>query len=208
MAKSYNTELILALYEYSPLSNVAIGHKCGVSEGLVRKLVKKKEDEIGKKIIRLGKDIKPNSSQKSLEQNRQKSRIDEIENEYGAVGEIAVKKFDEIVKEYKDDIQIVDMTLIAAFCNSFAAVLELQSEVRAEGRVLISPKGTTYTNPTYNALCREQSNMASLAKDLGLSILSRKRAGIVPASVSEDANSIFNLNFDNDSEIISFEDEN
>lgn len=201
--RKFNDELLLSLFEYSPLSNVAIGAEVGVSEATVRNVVKAKEAETGVTIERLGKDINKVKTKKALEDLKKNSRINELENDYGAVGEIAVKIFDQIVETYKNDIQVVDMILLAAFSNSYSDVLVLQREVAFEGKILSHPKGTTYSNPKYNILCREQNNMISLAKDLGLSVLSRKRAGVLPSGEHEHADSIFNFT-PNDKRIVQF----
>ncbi len=100
-------------------------------------------------------------------------------NPGGILGDVAVRKIEEIVKELGPHYSPVDEQLIVAYAKSYQRMLRLEAIVDAEGESVYSPKtGATYMNPNFSALQAVISNMTKIGDKLGLSIASRRRLGI------------------------------
>lgn len=83
-------------------------------------------------------------------------------------------------EEMGDVLTIIDDNILIPLCNQYARMIELEKIVLLEGVTTISPKtGAAYANPNYNALLSATKTVASLGKELGLTVSSRKRAGIL-----------------------------
>jgi P27 family predicted phage terminase small subunit len=111
---------------------------------------------------------------------------------------VAVRKFEEIKKERESYLTKADETLLVTLANQYARYIRLEKDVLKEGEVIISQKGAPYLNPKFNALQSAAKMLATLGKEFGLSIASRKRANI-DSELSSDKKeeSLFSLNFNN-----------
>ncbi|MEN4053282.1 phage terminase small subunit P27 family [Sulfurimonas sp. NWX79] len=105
---------------------------------------------------------------------------------------VAVRKFEEIKREREGYLTKADETLLITLANQFARYIRLEKEVLKEGEVIISQKGAPYLNPKFNALQSAAKMLATLGKEFGLSIASRKRANIENKEV-DDKESMFNI---------------
>jgi P27 family predicted phage terminase small subunit len=96
------------------------------------------------------------------------------------LGKIALRKIEELKKELGDHYSQLDEPLIVAFAKSYERYIDLEIRMAHEDEILESPKtGSRYLNPLFNAIQMVQKNIMTLAGQLGLSIASRKRMGIV-----------------------------
>ncbi len=131
--------------------------------------------------------------------NKNNSHNDSSPTIYGDLIDIvAVRKFEEIKKERERYLTKADETLLVTLANQYARYIRLEKEVLKEGEVIISQKGAPYLNPKFNALQSAAKMLATLGKEFGLSIASRKRANIdLGSSNDETEESLFSLNIDN-----------
>jgi P27 family predicted phage terminase small subunit len=109
------------------------------------------------------------------------------------ISRVAKDRYELTKEKMGDELNIIDDHILIPLVNMYARMLELEAIVLKEGVSVISPKtGASYTNPSYNALLSATKSVASLGKELGLTVTSRKRAGVSP-KIKETKKSIFDL---------------
>jgi len=108
------------------------------------------------------------------------------------INENSEKKFNETKTRLGDQLSVIDESLLLALCNQYARYVELEKKVMKEGETTISTKGIPYLNPTYTALLSSIKALTSLSKEFGLTIASRKRAGVT-LTQADKAKSLFDL---------------
>ena len=172
MKKFINWENIKIEYETGKYPNTAIADKYGITESAIRKKAKAEEWE---------KPLKDKTSAK----RRKKSHLN---------GDIAKEKFEDIKEELGTQMSSLDNPLLVALCNQYERYVNLEKRVINEGEVIISPRtGASYLNPTYNALQSSLKTLATLSKEFGLTVASRKRVGVEIANKDDEKDSIFNI---------------
>jgi len=104
----------------------------------------------------------------------------------GILGDVAVRKIDEIVTELSSHYSSVDEPLVMSYAFDYQRMIRLEEIVQSEGETCISPKtGAPYMNPNFSALQAVKSSLAKTAQQLGLSIAARKRIGITLGQETE-----------------------
>jgi len=63
--------------------------------------------------------------------------------------------------------------------DSYQSFLELQEDIKTEGKFLNSAKGNTYMNPKYSALQMEKMNLIKIGKELGITLSARTRLNLI-----------------------------
>lgn len=101
------------------------------------------------------------------------------------ISEIAKEKYEAIKSKMGDTLTELDDIALIPLCNQYARMINLEQVVLKEGVTIISSKGVPYANPNYNALLTTVKTVASLSKELGLTVSSRKKIGVVPKSDSK-----------------------
>jgi len=172
VSKVINWQAIKKAYEKGNNSNVSIGKIYGVTEAAIRKRAKK---ELWKKV-----DLKTSSSTTTKEK-------------FLFIDDFASQQFENIKSKLGEQITIVDEPLLIALCNQYSRYSRLEERVDLEGETIISTKGIPYLNPTFNALQSSIKTLATLSKEFGMTIASRKRAGVKLEDNSKKENSIFNI---------------
>ena len=76
----------------------------------------------------------------------------------------------ELLKAYH---QPIDDVLIMAYIDSYISFIELQEELKSEGKFILSSKGSQYMNPKYSALQMEKMNLIKIGKELGITLTAR-----------------------------------
>ncbi len=103
-----------------------------------------------------------------------------------------------------DVLTIIDDNILIPLCNQYSRMIELEKIVSIEGVTIVSPKtGASYANPNYNALLSATKTVASLGKELGLTVSSRKRAGIPTKPDRKKKKSFIGMILDKDEEGLS-----
>ena len=92
---------------------------------------------------------------------------------------VAARKVNEVMEELGDNYSPMDEPLIMAYGVLYQEFLRLASLVSIEGDLVENDKGVTYTNPRYNNFLAIIERMAKLGDRFGMSVVSRKRAGIM-----------------------------
>lgn len=119
----------------------------------------------------------------------------DAENPHIAVlGKTAIRKIDEVKRELGKNYSSVDEPLIVMYAKSYERYIELEKKVQQEGYISVSYKtGSTYINPTFNALQMVQKTLVTIANQLGLSMLSRKQLGLKLGNQPSMEQSIFDF---------------
>lgn len=151
----------------------------GVSEGYIRKLIKQHGWNDPKKRTSTKAGTNGKTNQSAFEGQ--------------LIDEFAKNKFNLIKKELKDQITPIDEPLLVALANQYSRYVKLEGEVDREGITIISKKGLPYLNPKYNALQGAIKSMATLSKEFGLSIASRKRTGVKVGGDDSERNTMFSF---------------
>ena len=99
-------------------------------------------------------------------------------NELFFINANAENKFNETKIKLGDQLSVIDESLLLALCNQYARYVALEEKVSVEGETIVSKNGVPYLNPTYTALLSSIKALTSLSKEFGLTIASRKRAGV------------------------------
>jgi len=89
--------------------------------------------------------------------------------------------------------QPIDAVLILTYIDSYQSFLELQEEVKNEGKFIDSSKGTKYMNPKYSALQMEKMNLIKIGKELGITLSSRVRLQLNLEDKESEEPSIFDI---------------
>ena len=113
------------------------------------------------------------------------------------LGQIAVRKIEEVKAELGDHYSNLDEPLIVVFAKNYERYVELEHALAVEGVVLRSEKtGGMYQNPNFTALQAVQKTLLTYANQLGLSMSSRKMLGIKPGSGKKSEMSLFDISDD------------
>lgn len=109
------------------------------------------------------------------------------------ISKVAKDRYELTKEKMGDELTIIDDHILIPLVNMYSRMIELEAIVSKEGVSIVSPKtGAPYTNPNYNALLSATKSVASLGKELGLTVTSRKRAGVTPKNQQKEE-SIFDL---------------
>jgi len=155
-------EAIKKEVEGSSASVRSIARRYGVSHTSINKKIK-----IGK----FKRYVPPNKVSKKNTEN--------IKSYKPILGDIALRKIDELKTELGKHYSNVDEPLIVMYAKSYERYIELEMKIAQEGVVSRSPKTlATYINPTYNVLQMTQKTLVTIANQLGLSMISRKNLGL------------------------------
>ena len=164
MTKKYDWESIEEDILAGNLSFPKIAEKHGIDRSYLHKQVKKRN-------LKRGKSTKVHI-------------VDLIEGAF--ISEFARDRYYLTKEKMGDEWTIIDDNILIPLCNQYARVIELEKIVQVEGVTIISSKtGAPYANPNYNALQGSIKTVASLGKELALTVASRKRAGISPNTDKE-----------------------
>lgn len=168
-------EAIREAVEAGEQTRTEIAAEYGISEGYVRKLIK----QYGWHDPRKRNGTKPSTKKETFD--------DALADEF------ARRKFNLIKSELGDQLLPIDEPLIVALANQYSRYVRLEGEVEEEGVTIISKKGLPYLNPKYNALQGAIKSLTTISKEFGLTIASRKRAGVSGSNREEDKGGIFAL---------------
>jgi len=174
VSRAINWSAIKKAFEKGSNSNVSIGKIYGVTEAAIRKRAKKESWQ--------KTNFKMSSSSSSTAKDR-----------FLFIDDFASKQFDNLKSKLGEQITIVDEPLLIALCNQYSRYSRLEERVKLEGETIISTKGIPYLNPTFNALQSSIKTLVTLSKEFGMTIASRKKAGVKLKDNSKTKNSIFNL---------------
>jgi len=177
-SKDIDWETIKKVYETEQISNVALAAAHNITESAIRRRAKKE----GWKKFETKKPHPYNVI-------KEKNHTDENGNFF--IDNEAKKQFKSLKNRLGDQITAVDEPLLVALCNQNSRYKTLEKRVIKEGEVTISSKGVPYLNPTYNALQSTLKTMATLSKEFGLTIASRKRVGV--STSVDDKGGLFDL---------------
>lgn len=109
------------------------------------------------------------------------------------ISKVAKERYDLTKEKMGEELTIIDDHILIPLVNMYSRMIELEAIVLKEGVTIVSPRtGAPYANPNYNALLAATKSVASLGKELGLTVTSRKRAGVRPQG-NEKKESIFDL---------------
>ena len=108
------------------------------------------------------------------------------------------------IEEIEEDIktllkayhQPIDNILIMTYIDSYQSFIQLQEELKNEGRFILSSKGSPYMNPKYSALQMEKMNLIKIGKELGVTLSSRLRLKLDLEEI-ETFSSIFDFKNEN-----------
>jgi len=89
--------------------------------------------------------------------------------------------------------QPTDEVLILTYIDSYQNFLELQEQVKSEGKFIDSTKGNIYMNPKYSALQMEKMNLIKIGKELGITLSSRIRLQLSLEDEESKEPSIFDI---------------
>jgi len=122
-----------------------------------------------------------------------KKDMENIKPHEPILGQIALRKIEEVKRELGKDYSNVDEPLIVMYAKSYERYIELEQKLVLEGYLAYSPKtGASYINPTYNILQMTMKTMVTIANQLGLSMISRKNLGL-KLGKKEDEPSLFDF---------------
>jgi len=170
-------ESIKADVEGSSASVRSIAKKHGVSHTTINKKIKNKEFKRYVPSV--------SASRKNMENVNPCEPI---------LGQIALRKIEELKKELGKNYSNVDEPLIVMYSKSYERYIELEMKIAVEGVTTVSMKtGATYINPTFNALQMTQKTLVTIANQLGLSMISRKNLGLKLGNNKRDEPSIFDF---------------
>ena len=169
MKKNINWEVIKVAYETENISNVALATAHNISEAGIRRRAKA---EGWKKF--------ENKKPHPYHDIKKENITDENGNFFIDIE--AKKQFDNLKEKLGDQVTAIDEPLLVALCNQSSRYKSLEKRVLEEGEVAISSKGIPYLNPTYNALQSTLKTISTISKEFGLTIASRKRAGVVAST--------------------------
>jgi len=96
----------------------------------------------------------------------------------------------ELLKAYH---QPIDEVLILTYIDSYQSFLELQEDVKKEGKFIDSTKGNKYMNPKYSALQMEKMNLIKIGKELGITLSARLRLQLKLEEEDSKEPSIFDI---------------
>lgn len=109
------------------------------------------------------------------------------------ISKVAKDRYELTKEKMGDELTMIDDHILIPLVNMYSRMIELEAIVLKEGVTAISPKtGSAYANPNYNALLSATKSVASLGKELGLTVTSRKRAGVSANGIKEKE-SIFEM---------------
>lgn len=119
------------------------------------------------------------------------------------LGKIAIRKIEEVKEELGKNYSPVDEPLIVMYAKSYERYISLEKEMGMdiEGIIATSTKtGSKYLSPIFTATLSIQKNLVTIANQLGLSIASRRKLGLVFEKPGQKQDSLFdivaNLNLD------------
>jgi len=87
----------------------------------------------------------------------------------------------------------IDEVLILTYIDSYQSFLELQEDVKKEGKFIDSTKGNKYMNPKYSALQMEKMNLIKIGKELGITLSARLRLQLTLEGEDSKEPSIFDI---------------
>lgn len=96
--------------------------------------------------------------------------------------EVAAEEYHRVAKELTEaevDIQHVDMAILSLYAQSYSDVMQLTLDLREEGVVTETKRGTPVSNPKVTALNGAYNRLRHAAMRLGFSPLDRLRVPIV-----------------------------
>jgi len=120
------------------------------------------------------------------------------------LGNVAVRKIEELKRELGDNYSSVDEPLIVMYAKNYERYLELEATLQEKGVLAFSIKtGSEYMSPTFTASLAVQKNLVTIANQLGLSIASRKKLGLRFDIPGQEQGSLFDFakEFSNDGEL-------
>lgn len=138
--------------------------------------------QIGKKAKELGWQLRSKVSKKAAGNGNDKDDYKDI------IGKVAMRKMHELIKELGNQYSSVDEPLIVMYARNYEQWIELEKEIAKHGVTAKSPKGGLYLHPTFNASLALQKTLVTIANQLGLSIASRKRLGMVIGEEKKEGN--------------------
>ena len=160
MSGRYDWEAIKRDYEAGKLTFAQMSERYHIDMGYLHRQAKKK-----------------GWNRKTVKKSRAPRLIDNA-----FISKIARDKYREITEKMGDALTELDDIALIPLCNQYARMLDLELTVMTEGVTILSSKGVPYNNPNYNALLSTVKVVSALSKELGLTVTSRKRAGISPAA--------------------------
>ncbi|MBL4730774.1 MAG: P27 family phage terminase small subunit [Sulfurimonas sp.] len=176
MSKNIDWDFIRTEYEETTKSVRLIARENNITHGAIQRMAKLDEDDIWKKF-----DPKSVVNDKALVS---KNPI---------LKKVALRKIKEIRDVLGSSISPVDEPLIVIFAKAYENWIEFQLEIEKNGAIAISSKGSEYISALKSLSKMEEKTITTISNQLGLSISSRKRIGIIP-NTDTDKPSLFNLN--------------
>ena len=165
MAKKYDWKLIENDVLNDNLSFSEIAEKHGIDRSYLHKQAKKRNW--------------------TREKSTKSTSVDLLESTF--ISDVAKDRYYLTKDKMGDVLTIIDDNILIPLVNMYARMIELEGIVKKEGVSVISPKtGAPYQNPNYNALLSATKSVASLGKELGLTVSSRKRVGISQKSDTKE----------------------
>ena len=110
----------------------------------------------------------------------------------GMLTSVGIRKIKEIREELGENYSVMDEPLILMFATNYQLWLNIEAQIMKEGYTAISSKRTEYLSPAFLAKTQVEKKIITIATQLGISLLSRKKMGIEAGSKKKEA-SLFDI---------------
>ncbi|MFK5937713.1 MAG: P27 family phage terminase small subunit [Sulfurimonas sp.] len=177
MAKNIDWEFIRADFEETTKSIRLIARENNITHGAIQRMAKLNKDDIWSKF-----DPASVINDKAL-----------VASKNPILKKVALRKIKEIKEVLGDNLSPLDEPLIVIFAKAYENWIEFQIDIEEEGAIAISSKGSEYISALKSLSKMEEKTLTTISNQLGLSISSRIRMGMLTKS-DQPGSSLFDLN--------------